>query len=266
MADFDLVPIGEVVSAPAFDVVETRTDRCGQHGPYRSELVRGVNAGVWLGCPQCDPRPETQRPEGSGDRLEKRLASAGVPKRFADCTLGNFNVETDDQSRAIEAARWYTYEFTSHAKVGRCLVFCGAVGTGKTHLAVGILRELADQGRSVSYVRALEAIRSVRDTWRSNSERSERKVIAEYIAADLLVLDEVGLQYGTEGERVILTEIIGGRYDQVRPTVVISNEDTAGLRKYLGPRAFDRLRGSAGRLVVFDWDSWRGSAGGVGER
>lgn len=78
------------------------------------------------------------------------------------------------------------------------------------------------------------------------------------VEPDLLILDEVGVQHGSDTEKLILFEIINGRYEAARPTIVISNLDAAGLEQFLGERAFDRLREGGGRLVVFDWESHRG--------
>jgi DNA replication protein DnaC len=46
----------------------------------------------------------------------------------------------------------------------------------------------------------------------------------------------------------------------LKPTIVISNLAKDGLQDYLGERAFDRLRENGGKLVVFDWESYRSKA------
>ena len=48
-------------------------------------------------------------------------------------------------------------------------------------------------------------------------------MVAGFIRPDLLILDEVGVQFGSETEKMILFEIINGRYEQLKPTIVISN-------------------------------------------
>ena len=51
-------------------------------------------------------------------------------------------------------------------------------------------------------------------------------MVAGFIRPDLLILDEVGVQFGSETEKMILFEIINGRYEQLKPTIVISNRRT----------------------------------------
>ena len=101
-------------------------------------------------------------------------------------------------------------------------MFCGGVGAGKTHLAVGIAHRLMEQGRIAVFTSVINAIRRVKDTYRRDSGQS-RQVVAGFIRPDLLILDEVGVQFGSETEKMILFEIINGRYEQLKPTIVISN-------------------------------------------
>ena len=123
-----------------------------------------------------------------------------------------------------ELARRYADGFGAEAaKSGASLVFCGGVGAGKTHLAVGIAHRLMEQGRIAVFTSVINAIRRVKDTYRRDSGQSEAQVVAGFIRPDLLILDEVGVQFGSETEKMILFEIINGRYEQLKPTIVISN-------------------------------------------
>ncbi|MNL75123.1 DNA replication protein DnaC [compost metagenome] len=75
----------------------------------------------------------------------------------------------------------------------------------------------------------------------------------------MLVLDEIGVQHGTDTERMLMFSILNERYNQMKPTILISNLAREPLEKYLGERAFDRMREGGGRMVVFDWESYRGA-------
>jgi DNA replication protein DnaC len=110
----------------------------------------------------------------------------------------------------------------------------------------------------VRYTTVIDYIRTVRETWQRDSDRSEAKVIQEYTNYDLLILDEVGVQFGSDGELTQLTDLIDRRYRDLKPTLVISNCDAEGLERFLGQRAVDRFSENGGRIVVFDWKSWRG--------
>ena len=50
---------------------------------------------------------------------------------------------------------------------------------------------------------------------------------------------------------------MNGRYEQMRPTIVLSNLVRDELSAYLGARVLDRLTEGGGVVVAFDWDSYR---------
>jgi DNA replication protein DnaC len=74
-----------------------------------------------------------------------------------------------------------------------------------------------------------------------------------------LVIDEIGVQYGTEGEQTILFDVLDIRYRDQMPTILLTNQDMAGARQFLGDRTWDRIR-ETGRWVSFDWESFRPQA------
>ena len=103
-----------------------------------------------------------------------------------------------------------------------------------------------------------ESSAAIRATWRNDARESEAEVLHRYTACDLLVIDEVGVQYGKESEQVELFKVFNKRYNDVRPTIVLSNVTTEELKGYLGERIFDRLRENEAKVIQFDWESERG--------
>ena len=47
------------------------------------------------------------------------------------------------------------------------------------------------------------------------------------------------------------------RYLQLKPTVIISNLGAQDIKQAIGEPAFDRLREGGGKVVSFDWGSYR---------
>ena len=86
---------------------------------------------------------------------------------------------------------------------GETMVFSGRPGTGN-HLAIAICHAIMGAGYTALCINALDVIGMIRSTWRKDGERTESDVLRELTAVDLLVIDEVGVQYGTDGEKVIL--------------------------------------------------------------
>ncbi|WP_245153360.1 ATP-binding protein [Allopusillimonas ginsengisoli] len=195
-----------------------------------------------------------QRNESIAQDVFRRAA---IPPRFAARKLSTFNAHCDSAAEALNIARSYASDFDGVLETGRSLIFVGGVGAGKTHLATGIAHSVMEQGYCALFSSVIGAVRSVKETYRRDSSKSESDAILALIKPDLLILDEVGVQFGSDAEKLILFEIINGRYEHMRPTIVISNLALAGLKEYLGERIIDRLREGGGKQVVFDWPSYR---------
>lgn len=239
---------------------------CPEHGPYESKGIKipFVGRTVWTQCPQCtaerEAKEEAERrakeERERQQRLEAVLDCAGIPARFRGRTLDTWVAETPEQQRALAVARRFVENWDEHQRQGTSLVFSGRPGTGKSHLAIAIAQALLGR-TTVLYAGTLDIIRMIRATWGRDSAKSEAEVLDSLAKVGLLIMDEVGVQYGTEGEKVLLFDVINRRYQDVRPTIYLTNLDAAGLREYLGDRAFDRLR-EAGIWVPFPWNSYRG--------
>ena len=122
---------------------------------------------------------------------------------------------------------------------------------------------MLEAGCTVIYTTVIELLRAIRETWRRNSEQSENAVIEKYRGTGLLILDEVGVSFGSEAEKVQLFDVLDGRYRDMRPTVIVSNLNGNELKKALGPRLYDRLMHNGSDVVLFDWDSFRPRAKSV---
>ena len=245
--------------------IESRPDTCDVHGDFESRAIKFRDKILnWGGCPECIKRLEAERleKEAKADaedrqrRLESRLDKAGVPLRFRGKDFASYIADTDGKERARSTAMEFAQHFDRHAKAGTFAVFSGLPGTGKSHLAIAILQEIMKSGTGL-YTSAIDAVRMVRNTWRKDSEKTETQVLQMLASIDLLVMDEIGVQYGTDAEQVTLFDIIDKRYRDMRPTILLTNLNAKGMKEFLGDRSYDRLR-EGGLWVAFDWESQRG--------
>lgn len=252
--------VGSTVHRPPL----SKTSECGRHGEYISLCHLGS---IWLGCPQCaaaereaeQQRDELQSRQARVGQWEKKLGRSGIPERFRDRTLDSYVAEHSGQVKALDFARDYAQDFARVRKSGRSAIFMGNVGTGKTHLAVGIgLQVMQEHQASVLFVSVGRMVRMVKDTWARNSGVSESDVVAQMVFPDLLIVDEVGVQQGTEFERNVLFDVFNERYEQRKPSLLLTNCSLDDLSsKYLGERVVDRLREDGGGVLKFSWDSGR---------
>ena len=70
------------------------------------------------------------------------------------------------------------------------------------------------------------------------------KMMAKLTMVTCLVLDEIGVQSGSEYEKKRLFQIIDGRIKNGRPTILISNLDRDELKALLTPRVMSRIKSS----------------------
>lgn len=216
-------------------------------------------------CPECEKlmkaeeekRQKEQLAENKRFKIARLFSQAGIPSRFQERNFSNYRAETLETQRALKIVKKYADNFEDRLAHGGGLILCGKPGTGKTHLATAIANQVILTGRSVVFTSVMRAIRSVKDTYRKDSEFNEQQAINKYLLPQLLIIDEVGVQFGSDTEKMILFEILNGRYECTLPTILISNLPEKELADYIGERIIDRLKEGGGALIAFDWESYR---------
>lgn len=238
---------------------------CAEHGPFNFRYQpMGPKFFVSDTCPQCaaalkvkeqnEDAARRQREEQS--RIERKRCEAGVGLRYVQSCFESFVAETPEQSKALSECVAYADHIADGGHAN--LVMSGQVGTGKTMLACAMVNRLLSSGRRVRIANLGHIVRDIKDSWQKTGCKTETDIIRELVQLDLLVIDEVGQQRGTETELLLIFDIIDGRYKAMLPTVLISNLDKKGIVEAIGERAFDRLRQDGGKLVAFNWGSMRG--------
>jgi DNA replication protein DnaC len=250
------------------------TQTCEKHGEYTGEAFRSGPGQEWHN-PPCNAcweeekaamerrvkTAEAAREEKRQERVATYLKKSGLPLRWEGRGFSAYVPHSDGARKALDVCQRYAQDFPEMQRLGACLVMGGKPGTGKSHLAASIVKYvIREHVKSAIYLTILKAIRQVKETYRKGSETTEQEAIDALAKPDLLVLDEVGVQYGTDAEKQIAFEIINTRYENLQPTIIISNLNAAELTAFIGERVMDRLKEKGGRLLAFGWQSYRGAA------
>lgn len=228
---------------------------CHEHGPYVARVVFVAGKKVSDGfCPVCyrlQKEAEAREravvlskieAERERQRIEDALGRACIPSDFKDKTFDSFIADTPELQQALSLAKRFVKGWAKAREGGYGLLFYGNPGTGKSHLAISILKALLPQVSGL-YTRVPDMIGYIRAQWHADSETSSYAAIRSYVDLDLLVLDELGVQSGSINEQTLLFEVIDARLSENRPTIFLSNLAPVDLVPIIGERIVDRIKG-----------------------
>ena len=257
-------------SAPELKLKSTQVEaRCDEHGPYTATVHDMTAIGgrvVTTHCPACQARDAKAKADADlqrtamqrGQEVRRLLGRAGIPPRFQDRTFGNYTATSMGQRAALVTCRTFAETWGEQVERGGSLVLTGGPGTGKTHLACAVAGFVAREFLAAPWFGTVtQLLRHIKDTYRRDSDRSEQSAIDDLVSPDLLIVDEVGVQTGSDHEKMLIFEVLNERYQNLRPTILISNLNSTDLEAYIGQRIMDRFR-ECGSVVAFDWQSHRG--------
>lgn len=188
-----------------------------------------------------------------------------ICKRFENVSLDNYTAETNEQKKLVE-----TLKAGIEKGFDKNILIVGGVGTGKTHLAYAVVNALAEKNVGASGYRwysenkvIYRPIKAIIDNIRAAWKDPSAAEMNSYCGVPLLIIDEIGVQYGTENERTELYEVFNRRYEDELPIIAISNHDKDALLKILGQRIYDRLTGGA---AIFELTGRSFRQGGANDR
>ena len=209
---------------------------------------------VQLAAARLTVRPD-QPPGPPPDYLGMALRNAGIPERYMDRRLETFE-RVPGTAKALDAAADVIDAATDPDREGRGMVIIGPAGCGKTHLAVGILRAIAeskaDTDETFSLFRSrFVVVPDLLDTLRERiGDSSVRDPLPALLEAPLLVLDDLGREKPTEWVTDRLYVLVNARYNAMRPTIVTSNYALSELADRGYDAMMSRLRDDAAVVTM----------------
>lgn len=135
----------------------------------------------------------------------------------------------------------YANHFTKKAQG---LTMYGGTGLGKTHLSLAIANVVIERGYDVYY----GSIQSIMEKLerehfgRRSTEESEKDAI---INADLLIIDDLGVEFTTQFTTAALHDILNSRMLKGLPTIISTNLEMDEIYEKYTQRIASRLFGSS---------------------
>jgi DNA replication protein DnaC len=188
---------------------------CPKHGIYYGRAPK-VLFGLVIkrGCPECEKERAALEADEEAESKKgwelKRLKTMNIGKRYWNTGFDNFIADTDELKHHLKAAK----NFAGNPD-GK-LVMLGENGTGKTHLAVSILKQ-TDGIIQTAYEIGVR----LRQSFGGNSQ--EWQILKELCEAKMLVIDEIGRSKGSDWDLNWISHVINKRHENMMPLVMISN-------------------------------------------
>lgn len=162
------------------------------------------------------------------ERVGNLLDRAQIPPLYRQASFENFATLPDNPvtSRALQTAVTVAASYAREYPYGTKkpgLMFIGDPGTGKTHLAVAVMKRLISRGFECvffDYQNLLERIRSGYDPAAGSASRETYRTALE---CEMLVLDDLGAHRVTDWVEDTVTSLITYRYNNNKPVIATTN-------------------------------------------
>lgn len=156
-------------------------------------------------------------------RAGSLMTAARIPKRHEECELSNFDFEGPRSH--LGAARMAACRFVEEYPVQKTgLMLVGDVGSGKTHLAVGIVKALIrEKGIECIFYDYAELLKQIQDSYNPSVQATELTLLQPVFNTEVLVLDDLGSVRPTEWRWDTIRLMLNTRYNDNRTTIITTN-------------------------------------------
>lgn len=180
------------------------------------------------------------------DEKSKAYDLAGIPKRYATMSFdwlrehGTFPAEN---KKAYAIVKAYADNLKYNLDFGKGLILRGPAGTGKTSIAVSVLKRAIDMGKGGMMISMPNLLDNMLTLSKGDNvafmdyERKLRNI-------PLLLLDDFGAEYSkSEWVSAKVESIIIDRYNRMKPIVLTTNYSDSWTKDHYSQLIYDRLRG-----------------------
>lgn len=169
--------------------------------------------------------------------MSRRLRFADIPEAFRGMDLKTFRMDVyrnpDSKKKVSDACKIikvYLDDFENQKEQGMGLfIWSRTKGSGKTRIAAGIANELM-KSYAVKFAVSLTILQEIKNTWRKDAEYSESRLLDALSTADVLIIDDFGVECPADWINDKLYQIINERYINRKVTIFTSNESLETLQ------------------------------------
>jgi DNA replication protein DnaC len=201
---------------------------CGICGmPKQKRCEDGFLAGhvVRISC-RCEAERMAKEEAEEKERQKNRHVAELKQRGFLSKTMQEWTFTNDNrQNPQMALARKYVENWDQVKEKNIGLLVWGDVGCGKSYLAGAIANALMDQEIAVMMTNFSAIINDLSGTFEGRNE-----YLNQLFAYPLLIIDDFGMERGTEYGLEQVYNVIDGRYRSGNPLIVTTNLTLAEMR------------------------------------
>ncbi|MFR2533949.1 MAG: ATP-binding protein [Clostridia bacterium] len=160
-------------------------------------------------------------------KVEKIIKNSKMSKRNLSYKFENF--EPNNSTRKVfNNLKNYSEKLVNGIEK-KGLILVGNNGVGKTHLVCSIANKLIENGTPVIYGTLINLFAELRNSYDTDNNISEMKIIKLYENVELLIIDDLGKEKPSEWGLEKLFTIINSRYENNLPVIITTNYNQNSL-------------------------------------
>lgn len=164
-----------------------------------------------------------------------------LTKYYPDVTDSVLGVnQKEHMQKMFDFCKAYAEDFSLKSKG---IIMIGRTGLGKTHLSLAIANRVLEKGYDVYY----DSIQNIMDKLeREHFGRlpAEESIKDDILSCDLLIIDDLGVEFTTQFTVSELHNIINTRILRSLPTIISTNLEISELEEKYTQRIASRIMGS----------------------
>ena len=193
------------------------------------------------------PKPEKKKPT-----VQEFWKLSEIPTRFTRSDL-------DLEMRGAWNEKLNLIRPKLHSEPGMILAIRGPRGTGKTQLAVELLKYASTVLGLTTRFTSARDIQLVTTSSFKDDRVTDLQILRAFIAVDVLLIDEYDWQPNDRAHyfNTNLFYILDKRYAWCRSTILTSNATIEQFQQQTDPGILSRMNESGGRIDCDDWQDQR---------
>ena len=245
MSDYNNAVLGLATEAQAEPEDYTGEDGLLYCGKCRQpkEAYFPQEAAAWFGCDRhprecnCQRKAREEQEAAEIDNRHREEVERLKRKGFTDPAMRNWTFGNDNgKCPQMDMAHSYVAQWEQIKEGNHGLILWGKVGTGKSYFAACIANALMEREISVCMTNFALILNDL-----AASYKDRNGYIASLCSFPLLILDDFGIERGTEYGLEQVYNVVDSRYRSQKPLIVTTNltleelqnpEDTAHARIY----------------------------------